>query len=309
MKKTLIALAAVAVSSAAFAQSSVTLYGKANIGLFKTEGASAALNDGPDGSGSRWGLRGVEDLGGGMKANYLLEGQFNLDSGALNNSNNPGEANTTTRQFGRGAWVGLSGDFGEFRLGRQYSLGFDASIGTMPSTAFSSQRAVGLQWAGTVNTRNSDYIKYLSPSFGGLKVSVGTQLKGDTATANTEVGVAYAAGPLKANFVTTKVKGASGSSYGLNAMYDAGFATLGGGYTDNAGSNTGKGAFVHAGTTMGALSPYLQLARNTDAKATSVEVGAYYALSKRTRAYALLNTRTSATDAKNRYALGLDHSF
>ena len=300
MKKTLIALAAVAVSGAAFAQSTVTLYGKANIGLFKAQGASAALNDAPDGSSSRWGMRGTEDLGGGMKANYNLESGFSLDSGAQD---------VAGQQFQRQAWMGLSGGFGEFRLGRQYSIGFDASIGTMPSNAFSSQRAVGLNWAGTANTRNSDYIKYLSPSFSGLKVSVGTQLKGDTATANTEVGVAYAAGPLKANFVTTKVKGASGSSYGLNAMYDAGFATLGAGYADNAGTNTGKGVFFHAGTTMGAVSPYVQIARNTDAKATSVEAGAYYAISKRTRAYALLNTRTSSTNANNRYALGMEHNF
>lgn len=300
MKKTLIALAAVAVSSAAFAQSSVTLYGQANIGLFKQQGADMALNEGPDGSGSRWGLRGTEDLGGGMKANYILESGFSLDSG---------NQDVAGQQFQRAAWVGLSGGFGEIRMGRQYSIGFDASIGTMPSTAFSSQRMVGLNWAGTVNTRNNDYIKYLSPSFGGLKVSVGTQLKGDTATANTEVGVAYAAGPLKANFVTTKVKGASGSSYGLNAMYDAGFATLGGGYADNAGKNTGKGVFLHAGTKMGNFAPYLQFARNTDAKVSSVEAGAYYSLSKRTRAYGLLNTRSGVANDKNKYTLGLVHTF
>lgn len=300
MKKTLIALAAVAVSSAAFAQSTVTLYGKANIGLFKAQGASLALNEAPDGSGSRWGLRGVEDLGGGLKANYTLESGFSLDSG---------NQDVAGQQFQRSSWMGLSGGFGEFRLGRQYSIGFDASIGTMPSTAFSAQRAVGLNWAGTANTRNSDYIKYLSPSFGGLKVSVGTQLKGDTATANTELGVSYAAGPVKANFVTTKVKGGASKSFGLNAFYDAGFATFGAGYADNAGTNTGKGAFFHAGTKVGDFSPYLQIARNTDAKVTSVEAGTYYAISKRTRAYALLNTRTAAANDKNRYTLGMEHNF
>ena len=67
MKKTLIALAALA-TTAAFAQSSVTLYGKANVGFQKASGSSAKMAGGADGSDSRFGLRGSEDLGGGLKA-------------------------------------------------------------------------------------------------------------------------------------------------------------------------------------------------------------------------------------------------
>jgi len=300
MKKTLIALAAVAVSSAAFAQSTVTLYGKVNASLYKKQGVTATMNDAADGSGSRWGLRGTEDLGGGMKANYMLENGFLTDTGSLDN--------TANQLFQRASWMGLSGGFGEVRFGRQYTLGFDASIATMPSTTFSAQRTVDLNFNG-IGSRNSDMIKYISPSFGGLTVKASTQLKGDNAKAVTELAVAYAAGPLTANLNTAKAKTVAGTTYSMNATYNLGVASVTGGYTDLAGTNTGKGFQFGVSAPMGDLTPYAAVARNSDTKATSVELGAYYALSKRTKAYGLINTRTTSADTANRYTVGLDHSF
>jgi predicted porin len=82
MKKSLIALAVLAASGAAMAQSSVTLYGVADAGVTYVNGLTTGLAcDSGANKTSRLGFRGVEDLGGGLKANFVLEGGFNLDNG------------------------------------------------------------------------------------------------------------------------------------------------------------------------------------------------------------------------------------
>ena len=99
MKKSLIALAVLAsVAGVAQAQSSVQLYGIVDLVLHKDKGASAALTSGGV-SGSRWGLKGSEDLGGGLKANFLLEQGFDADTGALS---------TAGTAFSRQSYVDLS---------------------------------------------------------------------------------------------------------------------------------------------------------------------------------------------------------
>ena len=130
MKKSLIALAVLAASGAAMAQSSVTLYGVADAFVGSKKVNTVALNatntgfsapsatrqtviDSSGLNGSRWGLRGNEDLGGGMKAVFVLESGLNIDTGA---------AASTTSMFNRQAFVGLdSSSFGTVSLGRHYS--------------------------------------------------------------------------------------------------------------------------------------------------------------------------------------------
>src|ERR1700749_5075177 len=124
MKKSLLALAVLtAVSGAAFAQSSVTLYGKVDLGLVldsgNTNGKSIRLDSGVPG-GSRIGFKGVEDLGGGMKAAFQIETGFCAHSAA-------GAPNffTGSNQFLGGQAQGdRSGSFGSIGAGRMYSLDF-----------------------------------------------------------------------------------------------------------------------------------------------------------------------------------------
>lgn len=115
MKKTLIALAAVAASSAALAQSTVTLYGvvDASVESVKGDDSVTRVSSGNHTS-SRFGVRGVEDIGGGLKGKFVLESPVNVDTGAA------GSGVFWDRQ----AWLGLQGGFGEIRLGRT-----DTSIG------------------------------------------------------------------------------------------------------------------------------------------------------------------------------------
>lgn len=122
MKKALLntlALATLAASSMAHAQSSVTLYGTVDAGLdyisnqksSAGHGATYGVESG-NLSTSRWGLRGAEDLGGGLKAIFDLENGFSVVNGKGSNGG---------YLFGRQAWVGLSSDqYGTVTLGRQY---------------------------------------------------------------------------------------------------------------------------------------------------------------------------------------------
>lgn len=112
-----VGVAALMACGIAHAQSSpVTLYGVVDLSLagFSTQerGTSLNMQSGVQ-SGSRWGLRGSEDLGNGLRANFQLE------SGILANN---GKSAQGGRLFGRAAWVGVSGGWGDIRLGRQTSV-------------------------------------------------------------------------------------------------------------------------------------------------------------------------------------------
>ncbi|MGU7784336.1 porin [Burkholderia sp. PU8-34] len=121
MKKTGFALVLTATMSVpVFAQSSITLYGIIDTGVefithaTPTGGSLARMpviggGDAP----SRWGFRGAEDLGGGLKAIFTLENGFSASNGTLQQAN---------RLFGRQAYVGLSNSFGQLTFGRQYSM-------------------------------------------------------------------------------------------------------------------------------------------------------------------------------------------
>ena len=134
MKRKLLATAAVLAlaTSAAQAQSSVTLYGLLdaavehldNIG--PTGESLTRMNTLAGAFASRWGLRGSEDLGSGLKAVFTLESGFGIDSGVSQQGG---------RLFGRQAFVGLSGDWGQVTLGRQYSSLFYVQIKTDPFLA------------------------------------------------------------------------------------------------------------------------------------------------------------------------------
>lgn len=126
MNKKLLAAAvagALAIPAVAFAQSSVTLYGTIDTGIRN----QSKVDDGAGGNGSvtsitdglyrtnRWGMTGSEDLGGGLKANFKLEGQYSSDTGG-----GPGGGNT----FARTSKVGLSSGESSFDLGRDYTVNF-----------------------------------------------------------------------------------------------------------------------------------------------------------------------------------------
>ena len=279
MKKSLIALAVLAASGAAMAQS-VTLYGLADVwfGSSKLEatGEGSVRQTKVDSGGlntSRWGLKGSEDLGGGLKANFQLEQGFNIDSGAAQDSK---------KAFSRQAWVGLSGGFGEVQLGKVWTSYDD--IRSSANDTFNANIASSFStWLG-YSDRTDNGIKYTSPSYGGVSGSLTYALGEDKTATNSassllSLGLQYANGPLfvgfahqqqkqnGANGVFSAVPGFLSSALGeeltvdllgsldvrgkttynlLNGSYDFGAAKLLGGYNQVKQTISGEAGSVKA---------------------------------------------------------------
>lgn len=319
MKKTLIALAAVAATGAAFAQSSVTLYGVADVAVGKTNQAglglandkfqaiaSNSLNNGT----SRFGLRGTEDLGGGLKAGFNFEGGLSLANGAGNFSGG--------QLFSRAANVALMGGFGEIRAGRSLTPSF-YSVATWELTGTANYSVVANQFSfAGAGARDSGLIMYRSPSFGGLTVDVGTVLAGNAVyTGGTpavgkskmDLGVNYVAGPLAVGFGYNKVSGTKANSQ-IGAKYNLGVATVAASYQDPAGAK--KGFTLGVSAPLGPVTLTADIARATDGgKNTDFLLEAKYALSKRTFAYGVYMKDGAVSGAKstNGFAVGVRHNF
>lgn len=147
----------------AFAQS-VTLYGVVDTGIEYLNRVGSAgdglvrMNNLSGTVPSRWGLRGTEDLGGGLKAAFVLESGFAPDSGVSNQAG---------RLFGRQAWVGLNGSWGQVALGRQYTMLFWATLDSdmLGPNTFGSSSLDGY----LANPRTDNAISYKG-KFGGFTI-------------------------------------------------------------------------------------------------------------------------------------------
>ncbi len=168
MKKSILAAALLGVVvNPAFAQSSVTLYGLIDAGIAYTNNQSGSKNIQTTSgavNGSRWGLRGSEDLGGGLKAIFTLENGFNIDNGKLGQN---------SAEFGRQAFVGLASDqAGAVTLGRQY----DSVVDYLAPLSLTGTGSGGTFFAHPYDNDNldnsfrvSNSLKYQSVNYGGLK--------------------------------------------------------------------------------------------------------------------------------------------
>ena len=204
MKKTLIALAAVAVSSAAMAQ--VTVYGivdtgyewnKAETAAGATAFRSAGLKSGTT-AGSRIGFRGVEDLEGGMKAGFVLEAGIQTTDGALTLNGSSGTG------FSRTSIAYLDGGFGRLAIGRQFTPTYVAIIGLDAGGQAAGHTTANLDISGNRNQG----ITYTSPNIMGVTANLAMlsgkiqtpafPVSGDREVKSTDLSLTYAAGPLMA---------------------------------------------------------------------------------------------------------------
>jgi predicted porin len=322
MKKSLIALAALGAFGVASAQSSVTLYGAADVWVGQTKDKIFDITKKEMGSGgyngSRWGLRGTEDLGGGLRGVFTLEQGFNIDNATFQSS---------TRQFSRQAFVGLGGGFGEVRFGRQYSAldevrgGFSGAF----DTAFS---ATGNVWSSTdgedYSARFDNAISYRIPAMGGLTAAVVISAgEGTDANKHASFNVRYGAGPLAVALAYQRENenAAQDKWTFLGASYALGAATLKASYQNQSASTVdGKEFQVGVDVAMGAGGVGFSYARATadatgsDPKGTGLGATAFYDLSKRTRLYAGLNAWNAKVSGskyvdKNLIAAGVRHFF
>ncbi len=342
MKKSLIALAVLAVSGAAMAQSTVTLYGVADgfigsdkvtlngAGQRQTVLSSAGIN------GSRWGLRGVEDLGGGLKAVFQFESGFTLDDGRSAQGG---------RLFGRQAFVGVQSGFGTVSIGRQYTA-YDAlhsdtnhnyDAATFNAATGGSAGGVSANGMADYSSRVDNSIAYTSPNFSGFSgsavYSFGENknlgaVNGD-ATDKGSLQVRYANGPLLVGYAFQQEKqaataaGQDKNKYNLiGASYDFGVVKLLGSY-NQAKNDTFKDKEGQIGVVVpfGAAAVSAGYARSksegngVERTGKGYSILGTYDLSKRTRLYAgaqstkafILNA--SAETKQTVYGLGVRHSF
>ena len=335
MKKSLIALAVMAVSGAAMAQSSVTLYGIADIAIahVKNGNVSQAKIDSGILNTSRFGFRGTEDLGGGLKANFLLEQGFNVDNGSSLEDSQDGQTKLN-QMFSRNAYVGLSGGFGEVRLGKVWSA-FDEMKGASNAawdSALSPNSGVfygGAIGGYTYNPRNSAI--YFTPNLSGFSGAASYSL-GENKTATVNAGkvaalnVKYAGGPLLValGHQTEQVNGSVPTKKFtlLNSTYDFGIATL-----QASVGRQSQDALRTRDWTLGATVPVSGLlsvsggiagstdnAAAGDSKRKGISLAAQYALSKRTFLYGGYHgTRTTYPVLPrlntSLYAAGVSHLF
>lgn len=305
MKKSLIALAVLAASGAAMAQSSVTMYGVVDLSLAKANGVSAQMsgNGVMNNGSSRLGVRGVEDLGGGLKASFNLEQGINAETGA-----------TDATTFQRAAWLALSGGFGKFQMGRSLNPSFwGVAKWELTGTANYSAVANQFGFAGGPS-RNSSMFMYSTPDFGGFSGTLGYVAKPDNGgNAKYDMNVAYANGPLAVALSYNKVNNGN-EGVALGAAYDFGAFKVAGSIqdTDRVVGASPKGFSLGASVPVGAFALTLDFARDTEFKDTDILLEAKYALSKRTFAYAAYykdGDNKLSTGAKNHLGLGVRHNF
>lgn len=333
MKKTLIALAVLAASGAAMAQSSVTLYGVADAGVTYLNGKDnwSGVTSGNNLT-SRLGFRGTEDLGGGLKANFVLEGGFNLDTG----DGKSGGASGTGFEFKRRSTVGLAGSFGEVRLGRELTAAFNAtarydvfgSVGLGYSRLWADGAVADANanaTAVTTNLRISNALTYVSPDFSGFKVGVnygfGETTNGNSDSSYMGAGLMYDNGPLSLGLGLERLNNGANSvavsdidAWSLGGSYDFGVAKLLAGYRESkvdraTGENKRLGYYVAATAPVGAgtvrvsYNRYENELANVKGKADQFAIGYVYGLSKRTSVYGTY-AYIKNKDGANLYTLG-----
>ena len=323
MKKSLLALAALtAFAGVASAQSSVTLFGVVDMGVRnvtngKTGSETTLAQDGI--ASSRLGFRGVEDLGGGMRAGFWLEAGVNPDVGGsvVTNVTQISPAPSTTpatnfsQFFNRRSTLSLMGGFGEIRLGRDYTPDFWNHTFFDPfgtNGVGSSLNVFSALNGSAALVRTNNTVGYLLPSLGGLygQVQIGID---ESVQSNDHVGarIGYAAGPV--NFAVSYGKTNTSIEWeriNVGGTFRAGPATIFLQYNSGDGGRTGKIDQILVGATASFGQSMLKFSYvKSDGKgalstrdADQIAVGYQYDLSKRSAIYATgaqINNKGSAT--------------
>lgn len=331
MKKSLIALAALAVTGAAFAQSSVTLSGTVETGVEKRFSGDAFRMTSNRNGTSNWTLSGKEDLGGGLNAVFQVSTAFLPDTGAVSSTDGLGN---------NGLFVGLTGGFGTFRMGRP--------VNTLYGNAMfaNGTKGVSLHDANTVlaglvaNAGNSVYvangIQYHTPSMAGFQVQV-EFAPSELTNADDGMGVAlrYANGPVAVSL--TNYKGAGTATVlkpkavnQVAAAYDFGMAKLfltyraqgKDGTTITSNNDTGYALGVTAPVGPGSLYASYNVREQAGDDGQTLIAGYKYNLSKRTQAFLNVANRNKAWQAAavtaaggqgnkstTGFGMGLQHNF
>lgn len=308
---------AVLLATVGAAQAQVTLYGLIDLSYGKNDiyvnspreratFHSGADNDNFQGNAvTRVGVKGSRDVGTGVKANFKLESNGITSEGTVNRPT-----------FARAAWAGLSGSFGEVRLGRQDNVPFqtmlDFDFNGAANAASAQQNSLATPWS--LNDRQSRSLQYIAPDMGGFAVQAGFVPKTDTAgsKATYSAGVKYTAGKMVVAAAGQSKSTVTGANFASVAgSYDFGVVKAMVSYTD--------GGAGFKGTSVGVVAPVagfnvgMTYAKNSDAAgAVATEFYVNREIYKNTYAYfdyGNLNKANAYFAKGNAYALGVIFTF
>lgn len=307
MKKQLL-ISAIALAAAGAANAQLSIYGLLDVSYGKSvfddwaDLKSDIHSGGDNGSGngnstSRFGLKGTTDLGSGLKANFNLQSNGITSNGAVNDP-----------FFGRQAWFGLSGGFGEFRIGRQDSVPFQTMIDFDFNGASNGVSAMFYSAAapwGSLLSRQGHSFQYITPTMGGFSAQLGIQPKGnqDDGRGDKDVvslGAKFATGPIAVAATYESKRDSTAKAFSaLAGSYDLGVVKLMASYADGgkaADGGTGKGYTFGLNAPVAGFNIGGNFSKNTDddLKLTAYEVWINKEIFKNTIAYAEVgNAKTS----------------
>ncbi|WOO34313.1 porin [Diaphorobacter limosus] len=324
-KHLLLALVAATGASTVMAQSSVTLYGRVNTTVERQKVGDVSTT-GLFNNNSRWGVRGTEDLGGGLKAGFQLESGFESDTGA-------GSSSTGGMTFGRQSEVNLSGGFGMVRLGNFFPASYYATADYVSmhnhDTGSSSDALYRdpVWFSSPASLGSGNKIGYTSPNLGGLVLEAAVSLheKAGAKKNGYDLAANYNLGALALGAGYSQVD--DDKQLGLRALYTFGQFTVGGYYQRNDQDVIGtRNNYRLSGMyTLGASEFHVNLGRAAkwskvaDSAATQWTLGYNYNLSKRTKVYTYYTkvdnkagadyvTGAAGADFSS-FALGVRHNF
>lgn len=324
MKKSLIALAVAgtfAAPAAFAATANVDIYGRMNIAIQDTNGTNNNMD--VVSNVSRFGFKGSEDLGGGLKALWQIEQQFDANGGNTTAFGGSGMRNT---------FVGLAGGFGTALLGRhdtpykiatgKYDI-FADTIGDYNGRAMNANTVDLVN--STHDARADNAIAYISPNFSGLTIAAAIVTSMDHLNqAGKEVDAVslagmYANGPLTVDVAYQDVEAVNNGStaWKLGAGYTFGDIKVGFVYEDidNSTGNDRDSWLINGVYSMGPIALKAQYGRvdvqNQSGNNTAWMLGADYSLSKRTTAYFVYSRADDKAVANkgNGFNIGMSHNF
>jgi len=311
------------------AQSSTQIYGLMDVFVGSLENSGASRLSKVDSGGmttSYIGFKGSEDLGAGLSAQFAIESFLRPDTGEAGRFG--GDA-----FWARSAFVGLAGDFGTVRFGRNTNPTFVTTLVFNPfGDSFGFSPTIRNHFGGGTgkvagDTGWSNSVTYLSPKLGGLSASLLYSMKEAAQGANFGGSLTYFAGPLGLAVAAQQVKvpfaDGKETTYQFNGSYDFGVVKAFGQYTQvkekGTGSAVPKDKLYQLGATvpLGAGSVLASWGHaksdataGDDIKRDTVSLGYDHFLSKRTDLYAVyMYDKIKREDAGNSFAVGIRHRY
>ena len=312
MKQTLLAAAlATLAAGTAFAQSSVTIYGRLNETVERQKVGTGDPVWVLQNNSSRIGFKGSEDLGGGLKAGFQIEHGFSPDTGAA--------AGTF---WGRQSEVNIGGGFGLLRLGNFTSEAYFATADYISNHNHDTGTSSDALYAYL--GRNGNKIAYRTPSIGGLTVEGGVSLSENSGLGRTiDVAANYAIGPVQLGAGYERVSNTGQKQFAIRGLYEIGAFVVGAyvqrdenGYASGKRTTTRLSGMYTLGSSeihanVGSAGKYSNV---PDSGASQFTLGYNYNMSKRTKLYGFytkVDAKTGNTYASdfNSFALGIRHNF